>query len=114
MKVARSRRAHGRGGQVAAQGDDALCSSLPIAIEQRGDVVSRGTYAGEVRRSFSAGLLDHCHQRLVGAVLRGTARAVSDGEIVGPRRGKLADDGRQLRHAFRRARREKLEGVTQR
>ncbi len=112
VEVARSRGAHGGGRQVAAQGHDALDARLPVATEQFGDVGARGPYTGEMRRGLHTGVVRHRHQRIVSAFLRGATGAICDGEVVRPHRRELADNGRQLGHAFRRTRGEQLERET--
>jgi hypothetical protein len=78
-----------------------------------GNVSARGAYAGEVRGSLDAGVLDNGEDGLVGAFLAGAASTGGDGEIVGAEGGELLDDGRELGKAFRGAGREELEGEVQ-
>ena len=101
--------AHRRGRQIAAQRHDALDARFAVARKLRRNVGARRANAGEVRRGLHAAVLHHRQQGFVRAFLVRPARAVGHGEVVGPQRRQLADHGRQLGHALRRARRKQLE-----
>ena len=90
VEVTGRRGTHRRSRQVSAQSNNALhtCFAGNDASD-RGNVRARRTHAGEVRRNLYAGVFDHRDQRVVRAVLVGTARAVRDGKIVGAQCSKL-------------------------
>ena len=100
------------GRQIAAQRHDAADALGLILAEYFADIVVRRTDAGKVwcrLKAFGSNFPDHGKT----AFTRRTARAVGDGKKFGLEHRQIFSDLAQFFHAFRRLRREKLDGEIQ-